>query len=280
MNARSFRFGVSLLNVGSSRSDWRARVREAEDLGYDILQVPDHLGTLAPFPSLVAAADVTGMRLGTYVLNAGVVSPAYLARDVADTHRLTDGRFELGLGAGYVPAEFEAAGRPFGTPGSRLRRLDKVLTEVRKLLAAEADTPRPPIMVAGAGDRILALAARDADIISFPITAGFGPGTPEQALRARVQRVREAAGERIGDIELNLFVAGVGRQVADIDLTVISAATGMSPEQLSELPGILAGSPRQIADTLLRYREELGISYISVLQDHMKAFAEVIPLLR
>ncbi|WSA16389.1 TIGR03621 family F420-dependent LLM class oxidoreductase [Streptosporangium subroseum] len=280
MNARSFRFGVSLLNVGSSRSGWRARVQEAGDLGYDVLQVPDHLGAPAPFPALVAAADVTGIRLGTYVLNVGVVSPAYLARDVADTYRLTDGRLELGLGAGYVPEEFAAAGLSFGTPGSRLRRLEEVLTGVRELLAAEADAPRPPIMLAGAGDRILTLAARSADIVSFPITAGFGAGTPEQALGTRVQRVREAAGERIADIELNLFVAGVGHQVADIDLSVISSATGMPPEQLAELPGVLVGSPRQIADTLLRYREEFGISYISVLEGHMRTFAEVIPLLR
>jgi probable F420-dependent oxidoreductase len=279
MNARSFRFGVSLLNAGS-RSAWRAQVREAEDLGYDVLQVPDHLGTVAPFPALVAAADVTGMRLGTYVLNAGVLSPAYLARDVADTYRLTDGRLELGLGAGYVPEEFAAVGLSFGTPGSRLRKLEEIVTGVRELLVAEADTPLPPIMLAGVGDRILTLAARSADIISFPITAGFGEGTPEQALGARVQRVREAAGERIGDIELNLFVAGAGHQVADIDLSVISAATGMSPEQLAELPGVLVGSPQQIAETLLRYREDFGISYISVLEPHMRTFADVIPLLR
>ncbi|MDP9847048.1 TIGR03621 family F420-dependent LLM class oxidoreductase [Streptosporangium lutulentum] len=280
MNDRSFRFGASLLSAGPSRSTWRARVQEVEDLGYDVLQVPDHLGMMAPFPALVAAADVTGIRLGTYVLNAGVSSPAYLAREVADTYRLTDGRLELGLGAGYVPEEFAAAGLSFGTPGSRLRRLEEVLTGVRELLAAEADAPRPPIMLAGSGDRILSLAARNADIVSFPITAGFGAGTPEQALAARVQRVREAAGERITDIELNLFVAGVGRQVTDIDLSVISAATGMSPEQLADLPGVLVGSPQRIADDLLRYREEFGIGYISVLEPHMRTFAEVIPLLR
>lgn len=234
---------------------------------------------MAPFPALLAAADVTSIRLGTYVLNAGVRSPGYLARDAADTWRLTDGRLELGLGAGYVPDEFTAAGLPFGTPGSRLRTLEEVLTGTRKLLAAEADAPQPPIMVAGAGDRILTLAARTADIVSFPIMAGFGPGRPEEALAGRVQRVREVAEDRIGDIELNLFVAGAGRQASDIDLSVISAATGKSAEELAELPGVLIGSPRQIADTLLRYREEFGISYVSVLEDHMRAFAEVIPLL-
>ncbi|HEX6519383.1 MAG TPA: TIGR03621 family F420-dependent LLM class oxidoreductase [Streptosporangiaceae bacterium] len=280
MSVRPFRFGITLLNSASSRSAWRARAREVEDLGYDILQVPDHLGTVAPFPSLVAAADATSIKLGTYVLNAGVLGPAYLARDVADTWRLTDGRLELGLGAGYVPDEYTAAGLPFGTPGSRLHKLEDLLAQTRKLLEAEADAPRPPIMVAGSGDRILAMAGRTVDIVSFSIAAGFGAGTPEEALAARVQRVRDAAGERSGHIELNLFVAGVGNRVADIDLSVMSSATGMSAEQLAELPGVLVGSPRQIADTLLRYREELGISYISVLEDHMKAFAEVIPLLR
>ena len=86
MDVRSFRLGASLPLGGPSRSDWRARVREVEDLGYDILQVPDHLGMAAPFPALVAAADVTGIRLGTYVLNGGLLSPAYLARDIADTY--------------------------------------------------------------------------------------------------------------------------------------------------------------------------------------------------
>ena len=280
MDARPFRFGASLNNSAPSRPAWQARARQVEDLGYDILQVPDHLGTVAPFLGLLAAADVTSVRLGTYVLNAGVWSPGYLARDVADTWRLTDGRLEVGLGAGYVPDEFAAAGLPFGTPGSRLRKLEEVLAETRKLLAAEADAPRPPIMMAGSGDRILALAARTADIVSFPITAGFGPGRPEEALAGRVRRVREAAGDRLAEIELNLFTAGVGRQVADIDLSVISAASGKSAAELAELPGVLVGSPRQIADTLLRYREEFGISYVSVLEDHMNAFAEVIPLLR
>ena len=126
MSNHPFRFGASLFNVGS-RSAWRDRVREVEDLGYDVLQVPDHLGMPSPFPALVAAADVTNMRLGTYVLNAGIVSPAYLARDVADVHRLTDGRLELGLGAGYLPDEFEVAGLPFGAGGERVRKLEATL---------------------------------------------------------------------------------------------------------------------------------------------------------
>ncbi|WP_329454211.1 TIGR03621 family F420-dependent LLM class oxidoreductase [Streptomyces sp. NBC_01497] len=280
MTPHPFRFGVSLFNVGS-RSAWHARVREVEDLGYDVLQVADHLGVAAPFPALVAAADVTSMRLGTFVLNAGILSPAYLARDVADVHRLTDGRLELGLGAGYVPAEFEAVGLPFGTPGQRLRKLESLLTDTRALLAAQDDDPRPPIMLGGAGDRMLKLAAREADIFSFSIMAGLTPGlAPEEALARRVQVLREAAGERFGDIELNLFVAAVGGSVDQVDLSIIRQASGLDDEQLTQLPGVLVGSPQEIADRLRRYREEFGLSYVSVLEPHMAAFAEVIRHLR
>jgi probable F420-dependent oxidoreductase len=281
MTTRPFRFGVSLTNVGS-RSSWRDQVRKAEGLGYDVLQVPDHLGLAAPFSALVAAADVTSsMRLGTYVLNAGVVSPAYLARDVADVYRLTDGRLELGLGAGYVPAEFEAVGAPFGTGGERLRKLEKTLTATRALLAAEADKPLPPVMLSGSGDRMIRLGGREADIFSFSIMAGLEPGTaPEDALARRVQVLREAAGDRVDDVELNLFVAAVGASADEVDLSIIRNASGLNDDQLVQLPGVLVGSPGEIADRLLRYRETFGTSYISVLEPHMAAFAEVIKHLR
>ena len=280
MSNHPFRFGVSLLAVGS-RTAWRDRVREAEDLGYDVLQVPDHLGTLSPFPALVAAADVTAMRLGTYVLNAGVLSPAYLARDVADVYRLTGGRLELGLGAGYVPGEFEAYGLPFGTGVERLRKLAATLAATRGLLAAQPDKPLPPVMLAGSADRMLRLGAREADIFSFSVSAGVTPGVaPEEAFARRVQVLREAAGDRLGDVELNLFVAAVGESVDKVDLTIIRQASGLDDAQLAHLPGVLAGSPREIADRLLRYREQYGIGYVSVLEPHMTAFAEVIKQLR
>lgn len=280
MTTRPFRFGVSLFTVGS-RSSWQDRVRKAESLGYDVLQVPDHLGMAAPFPALVAAADVTSMRLGTYVLNAGVLSPAYLARDVADVYRLTDGRLELGLGAGYVPAEFEAVGAPFGTGGERLRELEKTLTATRALLAAEADRPLPPVMLSGSGERMIRLGGREADIFSFSVMAGLAPGTaPEDALARRVRVLREAAGDRIDDVELNLFVAAVGASAGEVDLTIIRNASGLDDDQLVQVPGVLIGSPLEIADRLLRYREMFGTSYISVLEPHMTAFAEVIKHLR
>jgi probable F420-dependent oxidoreductase len=276
MTNHPFRFGVSLLNVGS-RTDWRARAREVQDRGYDVLQVPDHLGMASPFPALVAAADVTSIRLGTYVLNAGVLSPAYLARDVADVQRLTDGRLELGLGTGYMPNEFEAAGVPMGSGGERIRKLESTLKATRELLAAETGAPVPPIMLSGSGDRMVALGGREADIFSFSIMAGVTPGTaPEDAFAHRVQVLRDAAGDRFGDIELNLFVAAVGDSVEELDLGIIRQASGLPDEQLTQLPGVLVGSPREIAERLERYRETFGTSYISVLEPHLAAFAEVI----
>jgi len=280
MTTHAFRFGVTLFNV-DSRSAWRARVREVEDLGYDVLQVADHLGKPAPFPALVAAADVTSIRLGTFVLNAGILSPAYLARDVADVHRLTDGRLELGLGTGYVPAEFEAVGMPFGSGGERLRKLEATLAATRALLAEQADQPLPPIMLSGAGARMLRLAGREADIFSFSIMAGITPGVaPDEAFARRVRLLREAAGDRFDDLELNLFVGAVGDSAEKLDLTVIRQASGLDDNQLIQLPGVLVGSARTIADRLLRYREQFGTSYISVLEPHMTAFAEVINHLR
>jgi probable F420-dependent oxidoreductase len=280
MTTDPFRFGASLLSVGT-RSAWLARARQVEDLGYDVLQVADHLGLNTPFPALVAAADVTSIELGTYVLNAGILSPAYLARDVADVHRLTDGRLELGLGAGYVPAEFEAAGVPFGTGLDRLRKLEETLAATRALLSAEPDKPTPRIMLAGAGERMLRLAGREADIFSFAVGAALTPGlSPEEALAQRVQVLREAAGDRADDVELNLFVGAVGDSPDKVDLTLLRQVTGMDDNQLLQLPCVLAGSSHELADRLLRYREELGISYISVLEQDMVAFAEVIKHLR
>src|SRR3954470_12516619 len=123
MSDRSFRFGVALVAVGN-RAAWHEKVRTAAGLGYDVVHVPDHLGLAAPFPALVAAAGATStMRVGTFVLNAALYHPWVLARDTADTHRLTDGRFELGLGTGYLEHEFAAAGLPFRSGGAPLHHL-------------------------------------------------------------------------------------------------------------------------------------------------------------
>src|SRR6202047_2214668 len=120
---KDFRVGFGVL-PNDSRSAWQETARRAEGLGFDIIHVPDHLGAPAPFPSLVSAAEVTTIRLGTFVLNAGFYKPALLARDAAALDMLSDGRFELGLGTGYVQEEFEAAELPFPSAGRRVDYLE------------------------------------------------------------------------------------------------------------------------------------------------------------
>lgn len=171
--ARPFRFGVNLITPAAS-DQWRKKCRMAETLGYDVILVPDHLGMPAPFPALVAAAEATERpRLGTLVLDSGFWNPTLLAREVATTDQLTGGRLELGLGTGYMRAEHDAAGLPFGTPGERVTHLQRTITELDRLYASDDFTPqplqrpRPPLLVGGNGDRVLKLTAQHAEIAAF-----------------------------------------------------------------------------------------------------------------
>ncbi|MDT5176269.1 MAG: hypothetical protein QOJ95_467, partial [Mycobacterium sp.] len=159
--AKDFRFGFGLhaAKRQSSVQDW---ARRAEDMGYDVLHVPDHLGAPAPFPTLMTAAAATEtLHLGTFVLNAGFYKPALLARDVTALRDLSGGRLELGLGAGYVKEEFEAAELPFPTARQRVDYLRHV---VEYLGEHAADVP---ILIAGNGDRLLTIAAQRAHIIGL-----------------------------------------------------------------------------------------------------------------
>ncbi len=268
-----FRFGISLF-TGSSRPDWLARVRQATDLGYDVVQVADHLGLPAPFPALVAAGDVRGpVRLGTLVLNTSFYRPALLARDVAETNKLLDGRLELGLGTGYNVAEFQAAGLPFGTAAQRIDHLERTITELRQLV-----DPMPPLLLAASGKRMLRLAAREADIVGLTITTP--ESDPEQVLSDRIEYLQDAAGARFDRLELNFFLFLVSITGSEPDLTVARQTLGISDEQMRALPGVLIGSAGQVAETLLRYHERYGLTYFSALEPHMAEFAKVIERLR
>jgi probable F420-dependent oxidoreductase len=275
--AKDFRFGVALW-APASRSKWQDAVRRADDYGYDVVQVPDHVGASAPFPALLAAAEVTKMRIGTYVLNAGFYKPALLARDVAALNQFTDGRLELGLGAGYVREEFEAAELPFPSAKNRIYYLAHLTAYLREHL------PTVPILIAGSGDRLVTLAAQRADIIG--LTGGRPDSTAPDPLAERIDFVRNAAGERFAELELNMVITAVphdGGAIPDLSLTrSLTRKYGptLSDEQLLALPTVLTGSPRDMADTLRRYREAYGLTYISVQQQHAESFSKVIAELR
>jgi probable F420-dependent oxidoreductase len=270
---KDFRFGVGLLPK-DSRSAWQEAARRAEGLGFDILHVPDHLGAPAPFPSLMSAAEVTTIRLGTFVLNAGFYKPALLARDIAALDILSDGRFELGLGTGYVREEFEAAELPFPSAGNRVDYLEHMTAYMQEHVSSV------PILIAGSGARVLTIAAQRAHIIG--IAGGRPDGTATDPLGERVELVRRAAGNRFDDLELNLAIIGVPRDSTGVPN--LSLARRYSPDlaedELMKLPGVLTGTPRDMADTLRRHRDVYGLTYFTVQEHHAESFSKVIGELR
>ncbi|MGV0793550.1 TIGR03621 family F420-dependent LLM class oxidoreductase [Mycolicibacterium sp. XJ1819] len=271
--SREFRFGVALSTL-KSRDQWRDAVRRAEDLGYDVLHLPDHLATPAPFPALLLAAEMTTLRVSPFVLNAGFYKPALLARDAAALDLLTDGRFELGLGAGYVKQEFEAAELEFPSAG---RRVDHLVHTTRYL---REHVPSVPIMVAGSGDRVLTLGAEAADIIAF---SGARPNSiAADPLAELVDFVRQKAGERFDDLELNLTITALPHDGSGKPKILRTAGFGQSltDEQILDSPTTLAGTPADMADTLRDYAANCRVSYLSVPQLHMEAFSKVIAELR
>jgi probable F420-dependent oxidoreductase len=272
---KEFRFGLSLHDA-RSRSKVQDVARRGEEFGFDVLHVPDHLGAPAPFPALMSAAAATStLRLGTFVLNAGFYKPALLARDVEAIHNLTDGRFELGLGAGYVREEFEAAELPFPSARQRVEYLQHVTEHVRQHVADV------PILIAGNGDRLLTVAARYANIIG--LTGGDrAAGDGRDPLAERIGFVREAAGDRFDGLELNIAITAMPLDSSGMpDLSIPRRfLPTLSDEELLRHPGVLAGSTRDMADRIREYRDTYGISYIIVQAPHAESFAKVIAELR
>ncbi|RZQ65089.1 TIGR03621 family F420-dependent LLM class oxidoreductase [Amycolatopsis suaedae] len=286
---RPFRFGVVLL-APATRAEWIAACRRAEELGYDVVSAADHLGRPAPFPALVLAAEATErIRLGTCVINTAFYNPTLLARDIATTDQFTGGRLELGLGAGYVKAEFDAAGIEWQRAGKRVDHLEHTIEVLDRLFADERVQPRParrpPLMLAGNGDRMLGLAARHADVVGFtgaPIPAdGELPSLARsEAVAERVAYVTGLLGERISEVEFNILVQKVLPEGAEEVRDVWGGPVHASDAELLDVPTLLIGSPAEKAEILRRRRETFGFSYVTVLGDAMEEFAEVISELR
>ncbi|WP_427923921.1 TIGR03621 family F420-dependent LLM class oxidoreductase [Streptomyces sp. cg40] len=286
---RPFRFGASLL-TSAPADEWRARCRRVEELGYDVILVPDHLGMVAPFPALVAAADATERpRVGTFVLNAGFWNPTLLAREVATTNDLTGGRLELGLGTGYIQAEHDMAGLPFGSPGERVDHLRRTVAELARLLGTTET--RVPLLLGGNGDRMLRLTAEHADIAAFT-GARLVPGDTDGRLAPvdstefaqRVARYREFAAERAAaePAELNLLIqlVAVTDDPAGALRPLLERRPDLTLEQVLDLPVMLVGTLEDISAKLRALRDRYGFSYLTVLEPYLEAFAPVVEELR
>ncbi len=293
VTARAFRFGVVAAGARSA-DEWLAKARRIEALGYTSLVIPDNLRyTLAPLPALAAAAAATtSLRLGTYVLANDLRHPVLLAKDVASIDFLSGGRFELGIGAGRPDSAAENAmlGLPFDSGAVRVARLAESLGILKALLAGQrVDTvgsayhpsgaevsplpvqqPRVPILVAGSGRQMLRLAAREADIIAL----GLPPDATEAVVAERVNWIREAAGERFADIQLNINLMAVGDRVP----YQLAQRMGVTARDLAERGSMaaLTGSIEAMCDQLQQRRERLALSYVLVSDELMDDFAPVL----
>ena len=266
---KDFRFAMSM-RFFKSREKLLETAKRAEDAGFDVLCVPDHLGAAAPFPTLSAVAVVTQrIRVSMYVLNAAFYKPALLSRDLQALDVLSDGRLEIGLGTGYVREEFEAAELPYPSAGARVDYLEHMTTYLKE------HHPKTPILIAGNGDRVLTIAAQQADIIGL---TGAKVRPADDPLTERVEFVRKAAGDRFDALELNLVITAVpaeGESIPDLSMARRYSA-GLSDEEILAMRPVLSGSPREMADTLTEYREKYGITYFTVQDNHLDNFANVI----
>jgi alkanesulfonate monooxygenase SsuD/methylene tetrahydromethanopterin reductase-like flavin-dependent oxidoreductase (luciferase family) len=267
-----FRFGVISAPRGPA-DGWLGHARRIADLGYSTLLSPDGTALHAPFVALTAAAvAVPGLRVGTFVLAAPLRAPRQAAWEGHSLSTLSGGRFDFGIGTGRPDAQGEAEsfGRSWGTGADRLAGVRDSVAALREF---DGDQRHTPVMIAAGGPKALELAADVADIVAL----AANPQSPREAVVALAHGVRSRAGDRAEHIELalNLFVVGDDvqpwmRQFLRVD-----------PAELhrQDSPGALRGTPREMADQLLRRRDELGVTYYAVAEDFVDALAPVVEVL-
>jgi probable F420-dependent oxidoreductase len=301
----AFRFALQASGAASPAA-WRDLACKVEDLGYSTLYVPDHLDDQwAPMIACTVAAEATTtLRVGTLVLDNDFRHPVVVAKEAATLDVATGGRFEFGLGAGWLTTDYDQSGIPMDRPSVRVARLAESLEIMRALwekgtatfsgeyyqVTDAKGTPAPvtaggpPLVIGGGGKRILTLAGQYADIVSVVPSLAAGYIGPEVAAEAvvdkyveRVGWAREAAGARADDLELQCWTAAV-QVVPNANEVVESLAPifDLTPDQLRAAPLALIGSASEITETLRERREKLGFSYIVVHEAEMDALAPVI----
>jgi probable F420-dependent oxidoreductase len=302
---RKFRFGVQEFNAASG-TEWAETARKAEDLGYSTLFMPDHFGEqLAPVPALMAAADATTeLNVGALVFDNDYKHPVVLAKEMATIDILSGGRLELGIGAGWMATDYEQAGIPYDPPGVRVDRMVEGIAVMKGLFAdgafshqgehytiTEMDAlpkpvtkPHPPFLIGGGGKRVLGIAAREADIVGINPNLKAGEVGPEAAADAtaaatdrKVGWVRDAAGARFDDIELNcLMFACIPTDDRPGTTEMMAGLFGISPDEMDDVPHALIGTVDEMCEDLESRRERWGFSYFVVQADAIDALAPVI----
>jgi probable F420-dependent oxidoreductase len=313
-----FRFAVQAYQASSAR-EWTELARATEAQGYSALHLADHyfgpgpleastshpVQTIAAMPAIAHAAAVTSTLLvGCRVFCVDYHVPAVLAKEAATLDLLSDGRLELGLGAGWIRDEYDALGVQFDRPGVRIDRLEEVVALVKAHFGPDqididgryvrvhsysgvpkpVQHPRPPIIIGGGAKRVLTLAGREADIVSLNFdnssgvigAAGVGSSTAESTDQ-KIGWIRDGAGDRFDEIEIE--IAGCFAEVTDNAGPAVARYAdlfGLTASQILDHPNVLIGSVDAICDTLRARRERYGISYITVSAPVAEAFAPVV----
>jgi probable F420-dependent oxidoreductase len=303
--ARPFRFGVQEHRAGSA-SEWRDKARAIESMGYSVLYLPDHFrDQLSPIAALMAAADATTtMRIGSLVFDNDYRHPIVLAKEAATVDLLSDGRFELGLGAGWLVSDYEQSGIPYDPAGTRIERLEEAIAIVKRCFAGgefsftgkhytikdlegsplPVQKPHPPLLLGGGGRRMLRLAAREADIVHVNYNLSEGRINPKlvqtgmaAATEEKLGWIREAAGERMADIELGftVFFATLTDDRESI-ASAMAPSMGFEPRDVLEMPHFLLGTAQQIEEDLRARRDRYGFSDVIVPGQMADSLAPVV----
>ena len=289
----------------SSGQEWIDRAKRLEALGYGTLAMPDHMigGAWAAMPALaVAAAATQKLRVGTLVIDNDFRNPTVFARECATLDVLTNGRFELGIGAGWLDRDYQSTGIPFDRGRVRVGRLAEAVTLLKRLFTEEQVTfageyyevdraecrpkpvqrPYPPFLIAGGGPDILALAGREANIVAIVASGITGSGklAPEKltldTMREQIGVVRDAAGARFGEIELSMFLDCILTDDREKTIAEMVKKAKAEPDALRNSAYRGIGTLREIRDHIVRMRDAIGITYFCLRGPDVESLGPVV----
>ena len=296
MSDPRLRFSIQMPNATDRRS-WLDKVRRAEDGGFYSISVPDHLGPslpqLAPLPALAAAAAVTtSLRLATTVLDNDFRHPVMLAKEVATVDLLSEGRVDLGLGAGWLVEDYTSTGvATWDAPGVRVDRLFESIDLLRQLLAggpvsfegrfyqvdAFESFPAPvqhpvPLMLGGGGRRMLTYAARHAQIVSLIVRHHGDSDARLAAFEEQLAWVEEAGGRERDDLTVGIrilfgAVGAPGETRRAVAERVAGNGSRITADDVLASPFALVGDLPAVRDHLLGLHDRYGVSYFTVSED-------------
>lgn len=316
---RPFRFAIQAFSSPTKR-EWIELARKVEDSGFSTLHVADHYlgpgsrieGTghrvqaMALIPALTAAAmATTTLRIGSRMACTSYHLPTILTKEMATIDVLSEGRLEIGLGAGWLVNEYEGMGIPFESAGRRIQLMRETAEFMLQAYSSDAEvdyhgefidssgyvavprpvqTPHPPLMIGGGAPKVLGIAGELADIVSVNfnnssgvVGAGSISSSTEDETRKKIQWIKDGAGDRFPEIELETatyFISVDGR--SQVTAEAVSARTGLPVPELKRFPHAAVGSVDEICEELVRRREEYGFSYITVGDAHLDAYLPIV----